>query len=306
MLGAAEISQASVVQNGYSVEYGQVAGAIVTYATKSGTNQFHGLAQWDYNSDGLNANDFFNNLSGVPKSKAVSNQFAAQIGGPILKNKLFGFVDYEAIRIALPNVNYVNYPTAQLQNTIVSTVSPQSASLYGQMFQLFTGSPRYATATPVTNGSGPLQDASNALGCGSLAGTPVYGQPNSYFGVVPTGAAGIALPCVNAARATVVAPDNEARLAFRVDYNINDKQSVFFRLSSDQSVVQRPSLVNPVLNAKSPQPILTSQLNHTYVFSPHLTNQFIAAFLKCKFEGVPVQSIPNPAGGFSHTAGGGE
>lgn len=291
VLGAAEISQASVVQNGYSVEYGQVAGAIVTYATKSGTNQFHGLAQWNYNSDGLNANDFFNNLSGVPKSKAVSNQFAAQVGGPILKNKLFGFVDYEAIRIALPNVNYVNYPTAQLQNTIVNTVSPESASLYSTMFQLFTGSPTYVNATPVTNGSGPLQDASNTLGCGSLAGTPVYGQPNSYFGVVPAGATGSALPCVDAARVTVVAPDNEGRLAFRVDYNLSDKQSLFFRLSDDSSVVQRPSLVNPVLDAKSPQPILTMQLNHTYVFSPHLTNQLIAALLRCKFEGVPVQSL---------------
>jgi hypothetical protein len=294
VLGAAEISQASVVQNPYSVEYGQVAGATVTYATKSGTNKFHGLAQWDYNSDGLNANDFFNDLSGVPKSKAVSNQFAAQVGGPILKNKLFGFVDYEAIRVALPNVNYVNYPTAQLQNTIVNTVSSQSASLYGTMFQLFTGSPMYATATPVTNGPGPLQDASNTLGCGSLAGTPVYGQPNSYFGVVPTGVTtGIALPCVNASRITVVAPDNEARVAFRVDYNLTDKQSVFFRLSDDRSVVQRPSLVNPVLDAESPQPILTSQLNYTYAFSPHLTDQIVAALLKCKFEGVPVQSTSN-------------
>ena len=79
-LGQQEIAQASVVQNGYSVQYGRQAGIIETYATKAGSNRLHGLLQYDYNSSGLNANDFFNNLNGVPKSKAVSNQYAAQIG----------------------------------------------------------------------------------------------------------------------------------------------------------------------------------------------------------------------------------
>jgi len=59
-LGQQEIAQAAVVQNGYSVQYGRQAGIIETYTTKGGTNRLHGLAQWDYNSAGLNANDFFN------------------------------------------------------------------------------------------------------------------------------------------------------------------------------------------------------------------------------------------------------
>ena len=94
-IGAAEIAQASLVQNGYSTEWGRQAGAVQTYVTKSGTNRVHGLLNWTYNSDGLNANDFFNNLSGTPRQKAISNQYAAQIGGPIIHNKLFFFADTE-------------------------------------------------------------------------------------------------------------------------------------------------------------------------------------------------------------------
>ncbi len=69
-IGASEIAQASLVQNGYSTEWGRQAGGVETYVTKSGTNRFHGLLNYTYNSDGLNANDFFNNLSGIPKPKS--------------------------------------------------------------------------------------------------------------------------------------------------------------------------------------------------------------------------------------------
>ena len=142
---------------------------------------------YTYNSDGLNANDFFNNLNGIPRQKAVSNQYAAQIGGPIIRNKLFFFADTEGIRYVQPSTSYVNFPTTAFQNTTLNTIPAASVPLYTQMFNLLQTSPFYTTAVPVTTGSGPLQDVSGTLGCGSYAGTPVHGKANTYFGTVPSG-----------------------------------------------------------------------------------------------------------------------
>jgi hypothetical protein len=135
-LGQQEIAQAAVVQNGYSTQYGRQAGIIETYATKSGGNRLHGLAQWNYNSDGLNANDFFNNQSGTPRSKAVSNQYAAQIGGPIKRDKLFFFADTEGIRYVQPSTGFVNLPSPAMQASIAANpnLSAGSKALYAAMF----------------------------------------------------------------------------------------------------------------------------------------------------------------------------
>lgn len=269
-IGAAEIAQASLVQNGYSTEWGRQAGAVETYDTKSGTNRFHGLLNYTYNSAGLNANDFFNNLSGIPKQKAVSNQYAAQIGGPIIRNRLFFFADTEGIRYVQPSTNYVNFPTAAFQNTVLNTIPAASVPLYTQMFNLLKTSPFYSTAVPVTTGSGPLQDLSGTLGCGSYAGTPVYGQPGQVFGVN--------VPCMTAAAGVTSGALTEHVIIGRVDWNINDKQKLFVRISDDQGF--QPSfisVVNPLLNVVSNQPIWNGQLNHTYIFGPNVTNQFIAS-----------------------------
>jgi outer membrane receptor protein involved in Fe transport len=277
-IGAAEVAQASLVQNGYNPEWGRQAGGVETYVTKSGSNRLHGLLQWTYNSSGFNANDFFYILNGIPRQKAVSNQYAGQIGGPIIRNKLFFFVDTEGIRYIEPSLSYVNFPTAAFQNTTLSTIPAASVPLYTQMFNLLTSSPLAKTAVPVSNGNGPLQDGSGTLGCGSYAGTPVSGQPNTYFGAVPNGATGTAIPCMTAAAGVASGAVIEHMVVGRVDWNLSDKQKIFIRINDDQgSKPTSVSLVSPLLNVLTAQPIWNGQLNHTYVFNPDLTNQFVAS-----------------------------
>ncbi len=278
-LGQQEVAEASVIQNGYSAQYGRQAGAIETYLTKSGSNRVHGLLTWNYNSAGLNANSFFNNLTGTPKSKAVSNQYAGQVGGPILRDKLFFFANTEGIRYIEPIANYVNFPTAALQNTILNTVPAASAGLYGQMFDLLKTAPTYNTATPITTGNGPLQDSSGALGCGSYAGTPVLGAANTYFGTAPAG--GVAVPCANASFTPGSLVITEWFASGRIDWNISDKQKLFVRGTDDYGYLPccNVSVVNPALTGELPQPIINDQVNHVYIFSPNLTNNFIFAML---------------------------
>ncbi len=73
-LGSNEISEAAVVINGYTGQYGRQAGANVNYVTKSGTNDFHGNAAWFYNGRVLNANDWFNNASWATASSFLDFQ----------------------------------------------------------------------------------------------------------------------------------------------------------------------------------------------------------------------------------------
>jgi hypothetical protein len=274
-LGQQEIAQAAVVQNGYSVQYGRQAGIIETYTTKAGANRVHGLAQWDYNSAGLNANDFFNNQSGIPRSKAVSNQYAAQIGGPIKRNKLFFFADTEGIRYVQPSTGFVNLPSKAMQASILANpnISAGSKTLYGGMFAGTNASSAYGKSIPVVTGPGSQQDASGNYGCGSLAGTPDYATGGT-LGTSPTES------CMNSAFVNVGALNREWLAAGRLDWNISDRHSIFFRVTDDQG--EQPSfvsLINPAWDMVSIQPNYTGQLNDVYSFRPNLTNQFIASSL---------------------------
>src|ERR1017187_1046196 len=94
------IGEMRVLTNGYNAEYGRGAGGVVNVELKSGTNQIHGtLFEILQNAD-LNANRWENNLGGAPRGPFRQNQFAAAVGGPIIKNRTFIFGDYQGTRIA--------------------------------------------------------------------------------------------------------------------------------------------------------------------------------------------------------------
>ena len=171
-LGNNEIEAAAVVLNGYTGQYGRQAGAQVNYITKSGTNEFHGNAVWQWNGSKLNANDWFNNQSGTERPHAVSNQWAASLGGPIVKNKLFFYFDNEGMRYVLPSGGPVYIPTTAFMNYILGNLKTNNAAavpLYTTAANLWANSSGANRATPL----GKADDA--ALGCGDFAGTGAWG-----------------------------------------------------------------------------------------------------------------------------------
>jgi len=91
LLGNNDVCEATVVTNGYSGQYGTLAGANVNYVTKSGSNNFHGNALYWWNGRTLNANSYFNNKNGAPRPFVNANQWTASFGGPIKKDKTFFF-----------------------------------------------------------------------------------------------------------------------------------------------------------------------------------------------------------------------
>ncbi len=269
-LGQGEVSEASVVLNGYSSQYGRAAGAIINYTTKSGGNAFHGQANYYYNGDVLNANDWFRNNAGVPRQKAISNEWAANVGGPVLKDKLFFFADYEGLRYVLPASGQAVFPSAAFQAYALSHVPADSVPLYNQAFGLYNASPSAKNAQPVTTGSGQLQDSTGNMGCGGFAGTPVGGGSTGVFGVDTS--------CETAAEGSASNVNKEYLFTARVDYDISDKQRLFGRFKLDRGTQPTStSFVSPAFNVISSQPAYEGQLNDTLVLTPHLTNQFIFA-----------------------------
>src|SRR5262249_46722339 len=116
LLGGNEIAEAAIILNAFSPQYGRMAGAQVNLVGKSGTNSFHGNAVYNYNDAIMNANSFFNNSSGTPRGRSVANLYGASLGGPIVRNRTFFFVDTEALRYALPTAGVISIPSVELEN----------------------------------------------------------------------------------------------------------------------------------------------------------------------------------------------
>jgi hypothetical protein len=117
------IGEMTVLTNGYNAEYGRGAGVVINVNLKSGTNQLHGSVFELLQNKDLNANSWNNNLAGTARGPLVSNQFGATAGGPIKKNKLFIFGDYQGTRIAssggsvngLGRSGFITIPTAAMK-----------------------------------------------------------------------------------------------------------------------------------------------------------------------------------------------
>jgi len=96
------IQEFNLITNNAPAEFGQFMGGIVSATIKSGTNSFHGDL-WEFlRNDVLNANSWSNDFTDTAKAKLRWNMFGATLGGPIIKNKLFFFVDYQGQRFDTP------------------------------------------------------------------------------------------------------------------------------------------------------------------------------------------------------------
>jgi hypothetical protein len=114
----------------FSAELGRSAGAVLNATIKSGTNSIHGAAWEFFRNDVLDAADWFEDNGAIPKGELRQNQFGASIGGPIIKNKIFFFGDYEGFRRVQGTVETGSVPTALERSsgyTNLSDILTQSA-----------------------------------------------------------------------------------------------------------------------------------------------------------------------------------
>ena len=92
------LQEVRTVTAGETADYGRSSGGMVNLVTRGGTNDWHGnVREYNRNTD-FAANDWFNNRDGVDRPALIRNQFGGSLGGPIKKDKLFFFFDYEGLR----------------------------------------------------------------------------------------------------------------------------------------------------------------------------------------------------------------
>jgi len=158
-LGANDIAEAAVILNAYSAQYGRMAGGQVNFVTKSGANAFHGNLSESYNDAILNANDFFNNATGTPRGRSVANQYAAGLGGHIVRNKTLFYVNTEGLRYALPSNGVVSVPSPQFEQYALSHVPGASVRFIRMPSTFITMPPESIAPCPSPRGPASCRTA---------------------------------------------------------------------------------------------------------------------------------------------------
>jgi Carboxypeptidase regulatory-like domain len=251
------IQELKVTTMGQDATYGHSAGGQMELVTKSGTNNWHGQA-FEYNRvTAYTANDYFNNLNGVPNPQLIRNQFGGDFGGPILKNKLFFFFSYNGLRQVAPYQNYATVPVPDVLNGQLNYVN----NLGDTVPTPLTGNNSLAQLDPL--GVGADQDLLSFLQ------TRGYPAPN-------TTAVG---DNVNTSGYYFVSPVRSADNTFigRVDYQINPNHRLFVRATWDRSLDGQPP-VQIFPGDPNPSQSFTDHsrswvVGETWVISPTMTNQ---------------------------------
>lgn len=129
------IQEFDVITNNAPAQYGQFQGGVISTTIKSGTNHFHGDAFEFLRNDALNANSWANDWQGLPKQAMRWNMFGATLGGPIKKDKLFFFVDYQGQRFHFPPAaSLVSVMTAaERQGDFSQILAQQGVQLYNPL-----------------------------------------------------------------------------------------------------------------------------------------------------------------------------
>jgi hypothetical protein len=294
------IEEFRVQTNIAPAQYGRAGGALVVTSIKSGTNEYHGSAFWFNRNKQLNAENFF--TSG-PTPSFVRNQFGGSAGGPIIKNKLFIFGDYQGLRQNVPSgPSYATVPTDLMRSGNFSEllIPADTAGL-----TLPTGGPIYdpttdgSVAVTPTNPNGALQFMgtgaqpnvipSNRQNPAAIAYLAAYPEPNCGPGRTIQDSNCDPLYHNFKIERTVI--ENWDDWDLRGDYIIDTKNSLFVRFShghvnqtNTTSLGVLPSGFGSGTNFNWPN---GASIGLSTTISPTLVNEFRGGYIRDQYGYMP-------------------
>ena len=299
------IQEAKVTLGNYDAEFGKAVAGVVTVQTKSGSNDVHGSGFWFRRTDALAARDPFTQykpdaVTGrlIPSSRW--QQFGATLGGPIIKNKLFAFGDYQTTRQKNGISNQETIPTALLKSTCVTGGTYCDFSDYGNILS-GNGSPYiYDPSTGAADGTGRMAFCGTA---GEVLNPSPSNCPASQQFLVPVSSmspAALAMlaafpnpttngdcaintsntGCRNNFVGAGAGPYNQNSFDTRIDYALSQSVNVFGRFSLNYfSLSGAPSLGAVGGVGFGPGGLAGSSVVHNYSLASGVTKTFSSSLL---------------------------
>ena len=251
LLGIDAVREFNVLSDTYSAEYGKRAGAQVTIVTQSGTNLLHGSLFEFLRNSALDARNFFDQGNVAPFRR---NQFGGALGGPIKKDKLFVFGNYEGFRHSLGLSNLSVVPDAQVRQGLL----PNAQGVYTPVANLNRSMLPFMALWPVANGP-------ELFAAGLPSGTALsYSNPNQSI--------------------------HEDFATVRADYNLRTTDSLAVSYTNDGGDNSSPA-PDPLFGALLRLRAQVASVQETHIFSPTVLNTFTAGYSRAAYNYDPVTRV---------------
>jgi Carboxypeptidase regulatory-like domain/TonB dependent receptor len=270
------IAEMRIETNNYSAEFGNVAGGVISAITKSGTNEYHGNLFEFGRNDGLDANSWVNNRSQAAKADLKQNIFGGTFGGPILKNKLFFFADFQGQR--------TDHPDGQATGTVASEAwrNGDFSSLSTPILDPLTGLPFPGNVIP--------SDRISPIAKSILSNTAAYPLPNrpdltknNYVG-----------------SANQTTRNSQGDL--KVDATLSQADNIFVRASVGKFDTEQAEALYPLaMGAGYLSKTQSFAANWTHTFGAGSVNELRAGFSHVTINSTPVD--PGNVGDFDQASG---
>ncbi len=279
------VQEVKFTTSNYDAEYGKVGGGVLQVTTKSGTNAFHGSAFEYYRSAGFFAADHFSQPTGVPGNRW--NQFGGSLGGPIIKDKLFFFGDYQGMRNNL--------------HTSGNNTVPIDAFRIGDFSSIAATDPIYDPATGNPDGSGRTQISCDGV-LNVICPDRISSAAKNLLALLPEpNGPGTDLN-YQISRPAIF---NQNQFNTRADYFVTPKTIVFGKFSYFQAkfftdnaygaVAGGPPLGGAVNSGNSSDHVKSFMVDYQHTFSPSLLTDARFAFSRIVISELQLDSNLNTA-----------
>lgn len=207
------IQEFRIETNSMSAEYGKAGGGIIIAVTKSGTNAFRGSGYVYTRNEKLNARNYFENPA-EPKNPFDQNEFGGTIGGPLVRNKLFFFSDYQAVRL-------------DAQTPVTGVIVPNAAFRTGDLSALCTAGFNASGVCANDSQQVKFPGTTTPVPFNRIPATQISGISRRFLEVWPTSSISGATPGTSELAFTRPAENSVNRINSRVDYQLTSANQIF-------------------------------------------------------------------------------